>query len=253
MCGRRGCRPRTWLKYRFTMGNDAAKRIARCLACTVQCVDQRGTTREIRLVLFRCPRPRRQTPRRAGGDPRSNGFRRRLHHAARGAEVVHASRSRRPGPPGLVLERRLDRSPGNDREETEGSRRPCPTAATKRQHRDRGGTGSGSACPRVHRESSGATVGRGTRSGSWSGLHDRRVSGGPPLGVTRSSGDQDRVGPSGPGVREVHRRGEHVDVPERARSVVGYRLAQAVLVVAAGTIRVDQAERSAPHRRSASG
>ena len=61
-------------------------------------------------------------------------------------------------------------------------------------------------------------------------------------------GDEDRSGPGRRCPREVHRWGEHMDVPERARGVVGEWLAQAVRLVGAGERGVDEPERPAPHR-----
>ena len=58
------------------------------------------------------------------------------------------------------------------------------------------------------------------------------------VGRARTPWDEDRVGPSGRRVGEAHGRSKHVDRPEGGRSVVGDRLTQAVLPVAAGERRI---------------
>ena len=62
------------------------------------------------------------------------------------------------------------------------------------------------------------------------------------FGPARPAGDEERVGPGRRCPREAHGRGEHVDVPEGARGVVGEGLTQAVLLVGAGERGVDEAE-----------
>ena len=71
---------------------------------------------------------------------------------------------------------------------------------------------------------------------------------GPPLRAAGPPRNENGLRPGGRGDREPDRRREHVHVAQRAGRVVGDRLAEAVLRVAAGQGRVHQAERPAPHR-----
>ena len=70
---------------------------------------------------------------------------------------------------------------------------------------------------------------------------------GSPSGRARAPWDENRVGPRGRRVRKANGRGEHVDRPEGGRSVVGDRLAEAVLLGGAGEFRIHEPERAAPH------